>query len=44
MLGLIENLVIWRLDSQWAEAASFVALFIVILFWPSGLLGHAKRR
>ena len=44
MLGLIENLVIWRLDSQWAEAASFVALFIVILFWPSGLLGQAKRR
>lgn len=44
MLGLIENIVIWRLDTQWAEAASFVALFIVILFWPSGLLGSAKAR
>ena len=44
MLGLIENIVIWRLAPQWAEAASFVALFIVILFWPSGLLGSAKAR
>jgi branched-chain amino acid transport system permease protein len=44
MLGLIENLVVWRLDTQWAEAASFVALFFVILFWPSGLLGQAKAR
>jgi branched-chain amino acid transport system permease protein len=39
MLGVIENLVIIVLDTQWAEAASFVVLFFFILFRPSGIFG-----
>jgi branched-chain amino acid transport system permease protein len=39
MLGIIENLVVIALDTQWAEAASFVVLFFFILFKPSGIFG-----
>jgi len=39
LLGVIENLVITVLDTQWSEAASFVVLFFFILFRPSGLYG-----
>jgi branched-chain amino acid transport system permease protein len=40
LLGIIENLVITVLDTQWSEAASFVVLFAFILFRPSGLFGR----
>jgi branched-chain amino acid transport system permease protein len=39
MLGLIENLVVSVVDTQWSEAASFVVLFGFILFRPNGLMG-----
>lgn len=38
-LGIVENLVVVVLDTQWSEAASFVVLFIFIIFRPSGLFG-----
>jgi len=40
MLGVIENLVILVLDTQWSEAAAFVVLFVFIIFKPSGLFGR----
>jgi branched-chain amino acid transport system permease protein len=44
LLGLVENLVIGFLDTQWSQAASFVVLFAFILFRPTGLLGKAASR
>jgi len=41
MIGIIENVVVLFLDTQWSEAASFVVLFFFILFRPSGLFGRA---
>jgi branched-chain amino acid transport system permease protein len=39
LLGLVENLVVSVVDTQWSEAASFVVLFGFILFRPNGLMG-----
>jgi branched-chain amino acid transport system permease protein len=39
-LGVIENLVVLVLDTQWSEAASFVVLFAFIVLRPSGLFGR----
>ncbi|KAA2212338.1 branched-chain amino acid ABC transporter permease [Teichococcus oryzae] len=44
LLGVVENLVISVLDTQWSSAAGFVVLFIFILFKPSGLFGQAVTR
>ena len=39
LLGLAENLALWRLDPQWSEAVTFVVLFLFIIFRPSGFFG-----
>jgi branched-chain amino acid transport system permease protein len=44
LLGVVENLVVSVVDTQWSEAASFVVLFGFILFRPSGLMGRAGAR
>ncbi len=44
LLGVVENLVIAVLDTQWSAAAGFVVLFAFILFKPSGLFGQAVAR
>ena len=41
LLGLGQNLALWRLESQWSEAVTFVVLFLFILFRPSGFFGRA---
>lgn len=41
LIGVVENLVVSVLDTQWSEAASFVVVFLFIIFRPSGLLGRA---
>lgn len=43
-LGLVENLVVSVVDTQWSQAASFVVLFGFILFRPNGLMGKAAAR
>jgi branched-chain amino acid transport system permease protein len=40
LLGLAENLALWRLDPQWSEAVTFVVLFLFILFRPAGFFGR----
>ena len=40
ILGITENLAVLVLDTQWSEAASFVVLFLFIIFRPSGLFGR----
>lgn len=43
LLGLVENLVVSVVDTQWSQAASFLVLFGFIIFRPSGLLGKASQ-
>lgn len=40
LLGLAENLALWRLDPQWSEAVTFIVLFVFIIFWPAGFFGR----
>ena len=40
LLGLAENLALWRLDPRWSEAVTFLLLFLVIIFRPAGLFGR----
>jgi len=40
LLGLGQNLALWRLESQWSEAVTFVVLFLFILFRPAGFFGR----
>jgi branched-chain amino acid transport system permease protein len=42
LLGLAENLALWRLDPQWSEAVTFVVLFLFIIFRPSGFFGRPQ--
>ena len=45
LLGLAENLALWRLDPQWSEAVTFLVLFLFIIFRPAGFFGrpHAAK-
>lgn len=40
LLGLAENMALWRLDPQWSEAVTFIVLFLFIIFRPSGFFGR----
>ena len=40
LLGLAENLALWRLDPQWSEAVTFVVLLLFIVFRPAGFFGR----
>lgn len=44
LLGLAENLALWRLDSRWSEAVTFVVLFLFIIFRPAGFFGRLAIR
>lgn len=44
VLGIIENLVITVVDTQWSEAVSFLVLFAFIMFRPSGLFGATVKK
>lgn len=44
LLGVIENLVITVVDTQWSEAVSFLVLFAFIMFRPNGLFGTAVKK
>ncbi|WP_424812863.1 branched-chain amino acid ABC transporter permease [Roseococcus sp. YIM B11640] len=44
MLGVAEAVALSFVDTQWAEAVSFLVLFAFILFRPSGIFGIAQAR
>lgn len=44
MLGIAESLALQVVDTQWAEAVSFLVLFGFIIFRPSGIFGVAQTR
>lgn len=44
MLGIAESLALQFVDTQWAEAVSFLVLFGFIIFRPAGIFGVAQTR
>ena len=40
LLGMAENLALWKFEPQWSEAITFVVLFLFILLRPSGFFGR----
>jgi branched-chain amino acid transport system permease protein len=42
-LGLIENAGMWKLPTEWQSVIAFVALFLVLVFKPTGLFGARSR-
>jgi branched-chain amino acid transport system permease protein len=44
MLGVAESVALQFVDTQWAEAVSFLLLFGFIIFRPSGFFGVAAAR
>jgi branched-chain amino acid transport system permease protein len=44
MLGVAESIALTFVDTQWAEAVSFLVLFAFILFRPSGIFGITQAR
>lgn len=43
VLGVAENIALAYFEPQWSEAVTFVVLFLVIIFRPSGLFGQTIR-
>jgi branched-chain amino acid transport system permease protein len=43
VLGMVQNLAIWKIESKWQMAISFAILILVLLFRPSGLFGDPRR-
>jgi branched-chain amino acid transport system permease protein len=42
LLGVIQNLALWKIDSKWQMALSFAILILILLFRPSGLFGEKQ--
>lgn len=43
IVGIVENLGIWVLPSQWKDAIAFVLLVLFLIFMPQGLFGRKTR-
>lgn len=43
LVGLIRAQVVWNFSARWQEAVTFMALALVLLLRPQGLLGHKTR-
>lgn len=43
LLGLVQNLVIWKISARWIEVLTFVILIIFLLTRPQGILGKRRR-
>jgi branched-chain amino acid transport system permease protein len=43
-LGIVENLGIWQLPSEWKSTITFTVLAVFILFRPTGFFGHRVAR
>lgn len=43
LLGLIQNITVWKLSARWQEAITFGILILFLLLRPQGLLSYKKR-
>jgi branched-chain amino acid transport system permease protein len=44
MLGVVENLGIWQIPSEWKNTITFAVLLVFILLRPRGFFGHRVTR
>ena len=44
LLGIVENLGIWKIQSGWKDTIAFAVLIIFLLFRPQGILGKCYDR
>ena len=44
MLGVVENIGIWQIPSEWKSTITFSVLILFILFRPRGFFGHRVTR
>jgi branched-chain amino acid transport system permease protein len=42
-LGMVENIGMWKIPTEWQSTIAFVVLFLVLLLKPQGLFGRAVR-
>ena len=42
LLGVVQNLALWKIESKWQMALSFSILILVLLFRPNGLFGEKR--
>jgi branched-chain amino acid transport system permease protein len=42
-LGLLQELAVWKLPSQWQEAVVFAALIVVLIVRPQGFISKARQ-
>ncbi|MGE0718345.1 MAG: branched-chain amino acid ABC transporter permease [Alphaproteobacteria bacterium] len=42
-VGIVENVGMWEIATEWQSTISFVVLFLILLFRPSGLFGRRLR-
>ena len=43
LLGILQNLVIWKTSARWTEALTFLVLILFLLTRPQGILGRKRR-
>lgn len=43
LLGVLQNVAIWKISARWQEAITFSVLIFFLLFRPQGLLGRRAR-
>jgi len=43
LLGLIQNITVWKLSARWQEAITFGILILFLLLRPQGILSYKKR-
>lgn len=43
LIGIIQNLVVWRISARWEQAITFLILLFILIFRPEGILGKRKR-
>jgi len=44
MLGMAQNLGVWKISSQWQDAIAFGILLVFLLFKPEGIFGKKIRK
>jgi branched-chain amino acid transport system permease protein len=42
-IGILQNLIVWRISARWQEAITFLLLILFLLLRPQGILGKRRR-
>jgi len=43
LLGLLQNLAIWKIPARWEDTITFIVLLLFLLLRPEGILGRRRR-